>query len=700
MRTIPIWRTVCGFGLLAIIAGCGGSTTPPSDPPEQLRLEAVTPTQLTAAIGSRIDPDPTVRVMDSKGPRAGIPVQFDFFQRYPTVTVMSDQAGQARVPWTINDPSASLAATISSGAAVVFHAEAPLGPAVRLEAGASPPPTILGTEVSVRPLVAVLDQFNRRVPGATVRFEVLRGGGTITGEVAVSDQNGEARLGSWRLGPTDRIQWVLATMGTAKDSIGVIGAPVTFEPLAPTAQRVHILKEVPGRPAVRALDALGQPMAGVPVSFRAYHGTSTVGVWETETDSAGAAQSGPWVVAHETIDYQATASTLGWPTLVFTATAVLPGAARLEVVSRISDRGQVGNFLGLRPSIRVLDSADAPIFTYPVEWTVSPGTTVPHRQTRTDFAGLAAVEGWRLGPDLGTHTVTATVEGFAPVTFTATAEPLPTTSKPFNIEVRIIGMQNLTPEDSAEIITSGERWAKVMRMDLPPVTITPADSVVCGEKIVGTIDDVLVLVIVGHIDGPGNDIGGASPCVVRTGSLHPVVGLVTLDAADFVGIQPGLLGDAMAHQIGHVLGIGSLWEAKGLMGASGYTGAFARSAFHGLAYPGDTFFSQERVPVAGGVGPVLGHWVNVGAEMMNPHIERAIRLSALSVAGLRDLGYQASDAAADPHGFVSYLRSLMMGTPRIAGREQAPDVGLWIADPAGSVKPAPPSLLRQARPAR
>lgn len=414
------------------------------------------------------------------------------------------------------------------------------------------------------------------------------------------------------------------------------------------------------------------------------------GVWIRETDSAGEARSGPWAIAHEPVDYQETAFTEGWPEVTFTVTGVVPGAARLEVLSGVTERGQVGNFLGLRPSIRVFDSADAPIFNRPVEWTTSAGTTAQHRQTRTDFAGMAAVEGWRLGPDLGTHTVTAAVEGLAPVTFTASAEPLPVV-KPFDIEVRIIGMQHLTPEDSAEIITSGERWAKVMRMDLPPVTITEADSVVCGEKIVGTIDDVLVLVIVGHIDGPGNDIGGAGPCVVRTGSLHPAVGLVLLDAADFVGIQPGLLGDAMAHQIGHVLGIGSLWEAKGLMGTSGYTGAFARSAFHGLAGLGDAFFSQEHVPVSGGVGPVLGHWVNVGAEMMNPSIERAIRLSALSVAGLRDLGYQASDAAADPHGFASYLRSLM-GAPRIAGREQAPDVGLWIVDPAGKVKPAPQSL--------
>jgi hypothetical protein len=54
------------------------------------------------------------------------------------------------------------------------------------------------------------------------------------------------------------------------------------------------------------------------------------------------------------------------------------------------------------------------------------GSVVGSRQI-TDISGIATVGGWFLGPLPGANTMTATVDGIAPVTFTATgtaAEPV------------------------------------------------------------------------------------------------------------------------------------------------------------------------------------------------------------------------------------------------------------------------------------
>src|SRR5690606_23777992 len=57
-----------------------------------------------------------------------------------------------------------------------------------------------GAPVPVNPTVAVRDDDGIPVPGVTVTFSVLSGGGAVTNRTTVTDVNGLASTG-WTLGP-------------------------------------------------------------------------------------------------------------------------------------------------------------------------------------------------------------------------------------------------------------------------------------------------------------------------------------------------------------------------------------------------------------------------------------------------------------------------------------------------------------------
>jgi adhesin/invasin len=58
-----------------------------------------------------------------------------------------------------------------------------------------------GTTLPVNPSVIVLNQQFAPVQGFKIIFSVTGGGGSITGDTAISDASGIATVGSWTLGP-------------------------------------------------------------------------------------------------------------------------------------------------------------------------------------------------------------------------------------------------------------------------------------------------------------------------------------------------------------------------------------------------------------------------------------------------------------------------------------------------------------------
>ena len=178
-------------------------------------------------------------------------------------------------------------------------------------------------------------------------------------------------------------------------------------------------------------------------------------------------------------------------------------------------------------------------------------------------------------------------------------------------------------------------------------------------------DDLMVDAIVAPIDGAGGVLGSAGPCVVRSGGL-PAYGVMKFDSADLASLESdGLLSTVILHEMGHVLGIGTVWNSPLLTGSGTsnpvFTGAVARGAWQAIGGTGN-------VPVenSGGAGTANSHWreTTFNAELMTGYVDPGSNpMSRVTVGSLSDLGYGVALDAADPYGLPG-LRVASAAAPR------------------------------------
>jgi hypothetical protein len=243
----------------------------------------------------------------------------------------------------------------------------------------------------------------------------------------------------------------------------------------------------------------------------------------------------------------------------------------------------------------------------------------------------------------GTTAVTSTTG------YSVTAGP----TEPFNISLRQLG-----PLDSpvqAAFDAAVTRWQSVVSRGVPDLALTvPADDCLDGAAAFdGTVDDLVIDVAVHPIDGSGNILGQAGPCWVGNDSLSRW-GVMEFDSADVQSmVNNGTLGAVIMHEMGHVLGIGTLWNYGRSMLANGgtanptFTGPRAVAQWSQLG-------GTAGVPVEnnGSPGTTDAHWREsiFDNEMMTGYIDQGLNpLSAMSIASLGDLGYHVDLSQADPY---------------------------------------------------
>lgn len=186
-------------------------------------------------------------------------------------------------------------------------------------------------------------------------------------------------------------------------------------------------------------------------------------------------------------------------------------------------------------------------------------------------------------------------------------------------------------------------WESIITGDL-------SDRVLDGE----IIDDLLIDATIEAIDGEGNILGSAGPRNLRGENLLPFKGEMRFDEADIANIDAqGTLQAVIIHEIGHVLGIGTLWGPNwiGLVDDDfRYTGENALAEYQAL-----TAADNDFAPVEEDFGPGTqgGHWDETlfNAELMTGFVEgggTAMPLSRVTVGALEDLGYQVDYTPADP----------------------------------------------------
>ena len=513
--------------------------------------------------------------------------------------------------------------------------------------------------IPVPPAVRVKDTRGKGVPGSVVRFAVAYGGGYVTGDSVVTDASGLARVGSWVLGTRPGGNSLAASVdgltgGTAIFATAVAGPPAAIRVVGAGTFSELIQRPVSPLPTVEVVDAYTNPVAAIPVTFAVTLNTGTVTGATVLTNAQGQAQVGSWTLGSTPGQNQLTASTSNGVATVFTAVG-LAAPPLLTATTPVEQSGFLAFPVTAIPRVRVTDESGAPLANITVSFAITGGdgaVTGPLDTTGSD--GVASPADWRLGPGNGSSTITATMPKFpgSQVSFHATG-----ISAPFIVDVRFLTSMSADSRDA--FVAAARRWMQVIVGDIPDQTVTlSAGACATGQPTVNeTVDDVVIFASVVAIDGPGNVLGSAGPCVRRSGSRLTVVGSMRFDEADLALLHnSGRITATIVHEMGHVLGFGTSWASSmtqdiGLADPI-YIGPEALALWP--SFNGSLQYAGRPIPLAdvGGVGTRDSHWREsvFVTELMTGFIEAPgvpMPLSKLTIATFKDLGYLVDFGAAD-----------------------------------------------------
>ena len=609
--------------------------------------------------------------------------------------VTDAQGHAAPAAWTIgNTPGIQrLTATAPAGfgnspLALEVRAFTQLATKSAIHAGNGQTGTV-GQPLPVKPAVRLTADDGSPVPGWPVTFVVDGGSGSVADASTATDANGVATAGPWTLN---------VHPGQNQIHVNAPGTPLTFvaQAVAGPPSRIEVDPPVDGlvglpldpTPAVRITDALGNPIAGVPVTFTLAGGGGTLTGADQVTNGAGAAQPTTWSLGIRPGTNLVTVAAQGLSTAAsLVATGHAGPATQMLIIAGDGQSAPQGQRVPIDPRVEVRDPYDNPVPSARILFTPlsGGGAVTATDEVLTNSAGQAST-GWTLG--FGTNTLrAAAIDDAQPsVTFTATATQ---SGDPFDIEIRFLA----TPGGAMQIAVQNavSRWRGIIVSGLPSQAVSlPSGACFSAPAVSETVEDLVIFVEVVAIDGVGGVLGGATPCAVRSSGL-PVAGFMRFDAADIADLaSTGELGDVVLHEIGHVLGFGTLWPSFGLLAFAPepyFSGAYALQSYRDL---GGTTAHGPGVPVegTGGAGTANAHWRETvfGNELMTGYIlEPDNRLTAITISSLRDMGYQVSYALAEPLGTPLSLRRDGAGTPRRLG-ELPLEGSIFVFDKAGRVQ--------------
>jgi Viral BACON domain/Leishmanolysin len=295
--------------------------------------------------------------------------------------------------------------------------------------------------------------------------------------------------------------------------------------------------------------------------------------------------------------------------------------------------------------------------------TVSPTTGTIKPQAVLPLTALA-----NCADIAGQQTATITITTNDPTQPTAT---LPVTLEcssnkvsQFSIQLQYVG--TVSDSRKASLERAAARWSKILIGDLPNIILNKNFNL-CGlqePELNGLIDDVIIAVAVGPIDGQGNIFADSGPCAIRSSSL-PMYSTIKLDAADITAFEAsGDLDEIMLREVGIALGFGSLWQKLNKLNykpdasaCASITSFSTRPTFNGVA--AKTRFNALGVtgspPIEDGLNAEVrcSSWDEgvFDNELMSSVFDsgKDNLLSLLSVASMTDLGYETDPSQASPY---------------------------------------------------
>ena len=238
---------------------------------------------------------------------------------------------------------------------------------------------------------------------------------------------------------------------------------------------------------------------------------------------------------------------------------------------------------------------------------------------------------------------------------------------PEGFDIDLVGVGNPPSLVMRNLRQAVERWRQIVEQtDFPETAVLADDDLECfgvrpGFR-VADIEDLLVLATVTTDLNP-TFLAQGGACRVRDGSHLPLVAVVKVNEA----YLDRMLADGLTvglHQIGHALGIGTIWDGLGLLrnpsrnGNRGadthFVGPLAIAAFD--AAGGTAYTGGAKVPVENRRSDDSNdsHWRTsvLQNEVMTSSAglgSASSPLSAISIQALADFGYTVDVSLADPY---------------------------------------------------
>ena len=260
-------------------------------------------------------------------------------------------------------------------------------------------------------------------------------------------------------------------------------------------------------------------------------------------------------------------------------------------------------------------------------------------------------------------------------------------------DLDLISITPMSESHAAAFRDAAEKWMRVLAdTELPDMPVRAGTPTGCwdltSDREVDSVDDLLLVVSVRHIDGSGGTLASAGSCRSRDDSLLPWMGVIEFDEADLNSIaEDGGVEEVVRHEMAHTLGFSRFywsrfdllenptltWLIFGWAHSPGkdahFTGSQALAAFNEAG--GTSYTAGGKVPLENcrGAGSGDSHWrewywsddlhdsgcregeVLLGGELMSPVYNRGHRspLSRITLQALADMGYTVDLDEAEPY---------------------------------------------------